>query len=184
MGILVFLEIRLHGRGGQGVVTASEMLVEAVVIEGYHGQSIPNFGAERRGAPVVASARISDRPVRKHSQVYTPDVICVFDHMFVLRRDVREGLKEDGIIVVNHRRTPKIEGFRVYSVNASKIAVENGLIVAGWAVVNTAMVGALARVLGIVSKESLESVVRRRWGGDLGDKNLRAALRAFEVVGG
>lgn len=180
----MFLEIRLHGRGGQGVVTASEMLAEAAILEGYHGQSIPYFGAERRGAPVVASARISDKPIRRHSQVYTPDTICVFDTMFVLRKDVREGLKEGGTAIVNHKKFPKIDKFRVYVVDATKIAVENGLMVAGWAVVNTAMVGATAKVLGIISKEVLESVVRRRWRGELGDKNLRATLRAFEEVRG
>ncbi|MCQ5374960.1 MAG: 2-oxoacid:acceptor oxidoreductase family protein [Candidatus Methanomethylicia archaeon] len=184
MGRELFLEIRLHGRGGQGVVTASEMLAEAAILEGYHGQSIPYFGAERRGAPVVASARISDAPVRKHSQVYRPDVISVFDTMFVLRKDVREGLKEGGTVVVNHKKVPKISNFKVYSVNATKIALENGLIVAGWAVVNTAMVGATAKALGVISKVALESVVRKRWRGDLAERNLRAALRAFEEVGG
>ncbi|MGC8935810.1 MAG: 2-oxoacid:acceptor oxidoreductase family protein [Candidatus Methanomethylicaceae archaeon] len=179
----MFLEIRLHGRGGQGVVTASEMLVEAAILEGYHGQSIPYFGAERRGAPVTASARISDCPVRRHSQVYAPDMICVFDPMFVLRKDVREGLKESGTVVVNHKSVPKIDDFKVYSVNATKIAVDNGLIVAGWAVVNAAMVGATAKVLGLVTKGALESVIRRRWGGELGEKNLRAALMAYEEVG-
>jgi pyruvate ferredoxin oxidoreductase gamma subunit len=97
---------------------------------------------------------------------------------------VREGLKEGGTVVVNHKKVPKIANFKVYSVNATKIALENGLIVAGWAVVNTAMVGATAKALGVISKVALESVVRKRWRGDLAERNLRAALRAFEEVGG
>lgn len=178
----MFVEIRLHGRGGQGIVTASEMLIEAAVLEGYHGQSIPTFGAERRGAPVVASARISDREVRRHGQVYSPDFVAVFDPLFVFRKEVTEGLKEGGTLLVNHRQKPDFPQFKVIAIDATKIALENGLVVAGWAVVNTAMLGALSRLLGIISKRSVEAVVSSKWKGDLGSKNLKAALDAFEVV--
>jgi pyruvate ferredoxin oxidoreductase gamma subunit len=178
----MFVEIRLHGRGGQGIVTASEMLVEAAAIEGYYGQSIPIFGAERRGAPVVASARVSDKLIRRHSQIYSPDIVAVFDPLFASRQDVTAGLKNGGVLLINHRQKPDLPQFKVIDVDATKIALENGLIVAGWAVVNTAMLGALARVLGIISKEALEKVVRGRWKGELGEKNLRAALTAFQEV--
>jgi pyruvate ferredoxin oxidoreductase gamma subunit len=178
----LFIELRLHGRGGQGIVTASEMLVEAATIEGFFGQSIPTFGAERRGAPVTASARISDEPIRRHSQVYTPDFVAVFDPLFTSRKDVTAGLKEGGSIIVNSKQEPKIDSFKVFYVDASGIAVKNGLVVAGWAVVNTAMLGAIARVIGKMSKDAVEKVVRMRWSGELGSRNIDAALQAYEEV--
>lgn len=178
----MYVELRLHGRGGQGIVTASEMIVEAATIEGFFGQSIPIFGAERRGAPVSASARISDSPIRRHSQICNPDMVGVFDPLFLLRAEVTAGLKEGGTIVANHHMQREVDGFRVHVVDATRIAIENGLMVAGWAVVNTAMLGAISRVLGNVSREAVEKVVRMRWSGELGDKNIVAALRAYEEV--
>jgi pyruvate ferredoxin oxidoreductase gamma subunit len=178
----LFVEIRLHGRGGQGIVTAAEMLIEAVTLEGYYGQSIPIFGAERRGAPVTSSARISDRPIRRHSQIYNPDVVAIFDPLFVYRQEVMAGLKESSSIVVNHKQRPDIQKFKLFVVDATRIAMDNGLVVAGWAVVNTAMLGAIAKILGNVSKEVLEKVIRKKWAGDLGERNLRATLQAFEEV--
>lgn len=178
----MYVELRLHGRGGQGIVTASEMIVEAATIEGFFGQSIPIFGAERRGAPVSASARISDKPIRRHSQITDPDMVAVFDPLFLLRAEVTAGLKKDGTIVANHRQGKEINGFKVYVVDATRIAINNGLMVAGWAVVNTAMLGAMAKVLGNISKEAVEKVVRMRWSGELGDKNIHAALQAYEEV--
>lgn len=180
----MFVELRLHGRGGQGTVTASEMLVEAATIEGFYGQSIPYFGAERRGAPVTAFARISDKPIRRHAQVYNPDMVAVFDPKFLGRKDVISGLKEGGNIVANQKQMQGINNYRLFIIDATRIAVENGLVVAGWAVVNTAMLGAIARVLGSISKDAVEKVVRMRWGGDLGDRNIHAALQAFEEVSG
>jgi pyruvate ferredoxin oxidoreductase gamma subunit len=180
----LFVELRLHGRGGQGIVTASEMLVEAATMEGCYGQSIPYYGAERRGAPVTAFARISDSPIRRHAQVYNPDVVAIFDHQFLCRPEVTLGLKDNGSIVVNAKQMPDAQKFKFYVVDATRIAMENGLVVAGWAVVNTAMLGAIARVLGGISKEAVEKVVRMRWSGDLGDRNIKAALHAFEEVSG
>jgi len=178
----LFVELRLHGRGGQGIVTASEMIVEAATIEGFFGQSIPIFGAERRGAPLSASARISDAPIRRHSLITNPDMVAVFDPLFLTLPEVTAGLKDGGTIIANHREAKKIGSFRVFVVDATRIAVDNGLMVAGWAVVNTAMLGAIAKVLGNISKEAVEKVVRMRWSGELGDKNIKAALQAFGEV--
>ena len=178
----MFVELRLHGRGGQGIVTASEMLVEAATIDGYYGQSIPIFGAERRGAPVTASARVSDRPIRRHSQIYSPDIVAVFDPLFLFKGEVTAGLKDNGTIVVNHKSRPEISKYKVYVVDATRIAVENNLVVAGWAVVNTAMLGAIAKVLGFISQGALEKVVRMRWSGDLCDRNLQAVIQAYAEV--
>lgn len=180
----LFIELRLHGRGGQGIVTASEMLVESATIEGFYGQSIPFFGAERRGAPVTSFARISDRQIRRHAQVYNPDVVAIFDPQFICRGDVISGLKEGGIIVANQKQMQDIDKYRLFVIDATKIALDNNLVVAGWAVVNTAMLGAIARVLGCISKDAVEKVVRMRWSGELGDRNIHSALQAFEEVSG
>jgi pyruvate ferredoxin oxidoreductase gamma subunit len=102
--------------------------------------------------------------------------------MFVYRQEVMAGLKESSSVIINHKQRPDIQKFKLFVVDATRIAMENGLVVAGWAVVNTAMLGAISKILGIVSKEALEKVVRKKWGGDLGERNLRATLQAFEEV--
>ncbi len=178
----MFLEIRLSGRGGQGIVTAAEMLVDAAVEEGHYGQSIPAFGAERRGAPVSASARVSDAPIRRHSLVYSPDIVAVFEQKLIGDAETLKGMKDDAILLVNGKTAPSIAGARCAAVDATTIAVENGLVVAGWAVVNTAMLGAISRASGIVSRATLEGVVRRRWQGQIGERNVKAALAAYEVT--
>ncbi len=176
------LEVRFHGRGGQGVVTAAQLLVEAAALEGLWGQAIPLFGAERRGAPVVAFARLSRRPLPLHSSVKEPDAVVVLDPYVMRLVDVLEGLREGGVVVVNSVSPPRVEGrrARVFYVDATRIARELGLVVAGWPVVNTAVLGALARALGVVSIESVVKVIRSHWPGSLGEANAKAALRAYE----
>ncbi|MEM3703566.1 MAG: 2-oxoacid:acceptor oxidoreductase family protein, partial [Candidatus Bathyarchaeia archaeon] len=115
-------EIRIHGRGGQGAVTAAQLLAHAAYIEGKHVQAFPYFGAERRGAPVKAFARISDSPILLHSQVYNPDYVVVLDPQLYKIIDVTEGLKKDGIIVMNTTKKPDdlgLEGCRVATVDAT-----------------------------------------------------------------
>ncbi len=179
------IEIRFHGRGGQGVVTAAQLLVEAAVIEGMWGQAIPLFGAERRGAPVVAYARISKTVLTFHSGIRRPDAVVVLDPYVLKLVNVVEGLKPGGTVIVNSTKPPEelaLKGYRVYYVNATKIALDLGLVVAGWPVVNTAMLGAVARALGIVSIDSVVTAIRNRWPGRLGEANAEAAKRAFEDV--
>lgn len=176
------MEVRLRGRGGQGIVTASEMLIDAAVEGGHYGQSIPAFGAERRGAPVTASARISDAPIRRHSLVYSPDIVAVFEQKLMDDAETFSGMKKGGILLINAKTAPAIEGVRCAAVDATSIAVENGLVVAGWAVVNTAMLGAIAKVSGMVDKGMLEKVITRKWQGELGERNVKAALAAYEVT--
>ncbi len=178
----MLLEVRLRGRGGQGIVTASEMLVDAAVEEGHYGQAIPAFGAERRGAPVTASARVSDSPIRRHSRVYSPDIVGVFERQLAGDPETLVGIKGGGILLVNGRSAPDVPGVRCAAVDATAIAVENGLVVAGWAVVNTAMLGAISKASGMVGRATLEKVVRKRWRGELGERNVRAALAAYEVT--
>ncbi|MCS7364739.1 MAG: 2-oxoacid:acceptor oxidoreductase family protein [archaeon GB-1867-035] len=178
-------EVRFHGRGGQGVVTAARLLVEAAFIEGKWGQSIPMFGAERRGAPVLAFARISSSPIRRHSQIYEPDAVVVLDSKILSLVDVTSGLKPNGLILINSRKSPSefhFDSFRVGVVDATGIAVDLGLYFAGFPAVNTAMIGALSRVSDIVSINSIVQAIRHDFSGTLAEKNARAASLAYDSV--
>lgn len=182
------IEIRFHGRGGQGAVTAANILVVVAYKNGLWGQAFPFFGAERRGAPVLAFARISRRRVRRRSMIRTPDVVVVLDDKLPMMTDVLKGLKRGGSILINTEDSRWIERlginnaeFHVYIVNATKIALELGLKLAGWPLVNTAMVGALAKILGFPLNTVEESIVDYL-GYAQGKKNLLAAKRAYEEV--
>ncbi len=179
----MLVEIRFHGRGGQGAVTAANILASAAVLEGKYAQAFPYFGAERRGAPVVAFARVSDEPIETHSQIENPDIVVVLDPKLFELANVTAGLKEGGVIVANHTERPPIEGnYKVYCVDATKIALDMGLVVSGWPVVNTVMLGALAKATGVVKTESVVQAIKERFPGKLGEKNAEAALIAAERV--
>ncbi|MCX8169176.1 MAG: 2-oxoacid:acceptor oxidoreductase family protein [Candidatus Methanomethylicia archaeon] len=186
--MLVFLEFRFHGRGGQGVVVASYLLVKSAFKAGFWGQSIPMFGAERRGAPVEAYTRISDSYIKRHSQVYNPDIIIVFDSKLMEIVDVTRGLKDNGIIVLNSniKLTPRdLSRFKVYFVDATDIAVKLGLYFAGFPIVNTAMIGALAKVINIIPLDSVLDSILSTWSGKIGELNAKAAKLAYDsTVGG
>jgi 2-oxoacid:acceptor oxidoreductase gamma subunit (pyruvate/2-ketoisovalerate family) len=179
----VIKEIRIHGRGGQGSVTAAEVLARAAFSEGKCVQAFPYFGAERRGAPVKAFARISDEPMLIHSQVYTPDYVIVLDPYIYKVVDVTEGMRKDGIIVINTLKKPEeigLVGWRVATVDATGIALELNLLVAGLPVVNTSILGAFARATGELKLESVLKAVRETWSGGVGEKNSRATELAYE----
>ena len=176
-------EIRIHGRGGQGSVTAAEVLAHAAFIEGKWVQAFPYFGAERRGAPVKAFARISSEPLLVHSQVYSPDYVIVLDPYIHKVVDVTEGLKKEGVIVMNTKKKPAelgLEGWRVGTVDATGIALELNLLVAGLPVVNTSILGAFARASGEVKLTSVLQAVKETWSGAAGEKNARATEFAYE----
>lgn len=176
-------EIRIHGRGGQGSVTAAELLAHAAFIEGKWVQAFPYFGAERRGAPVKAFARISDEPILVHSQIYNPDYVIVLDHAIYKFVDVTEGLKKDGIIIINTIKKPEdmeFKGLRIATVDATGITIELNLLVAGLPVVNTAIVGAFAKATDAVKLESVLKAIKDTWTGGAGEKNARAAELAYE----
>ncbi len=176
-------EIRFHGRGGQGAVTAAELLVKAAVTEGKWGQSFPFFGAERRGAPVTAYARISEEKHFIHSPITEPNIVVVLDKKILDVVDVTDGLKEDGTLIINSSRSfPKesLKKFRTCIVDATKIAVSLGLSVAGWVIVNTAMLGAIIKAVPIVTIESVMNAIRNNWSGRIGAINAEAARRAYE----
>lgn len=181
------LEIRFHGRGGQGAVTAANVLVAAALKDGNRGvQSFPLFGAERRGAPVKAFARISDSEIDLRSQIYRPDIVVVLDPVLVKLVDITEGLKEDGTLVMNTRAKPRSLGFsdrfKVATVDAAGISIKHGLLVSGIPVVNTPILGALPRVTGAVSLGAIQAAIKEQWKGEAGERNARAAEEAYNLT--
>ena len=179
------IEICFHGRGGQGAVTAANLLVSAALKDGNKGvQAFPFFGAERRGAPVRAFARISDEEINLRSEIYNPDIVVVLDEGIMKTIDVLKGLKEDGCIVINTSKKPAdfdfSKKYTVATVDATGIAIENELLVGGIPVVNAPVLGAVPRILDRVSLDSIKEAIRERWPGELGEKNAKAAEEAFK----
>jgi len=177
-------EVRFHGRGGQGAVMAAQTLAEAAVIEGMHAQAFPYFGAERRGAPVTAFARIDERKISIKSQVYEPDLLVVLDETLLDVEPVARGLKADGRAVINTRRLPtEIDlGMEVEcaTVPATTIAMEHLKA----PIVNTAILGAVARMCALVSMESMREAIESRFGEKFGEAaartNVAAAAMAYQ----
>jgi 2-oxoacid:acceptor oxidoreductase gamma subunit (pyruvate/2-ketoisovalerate family) len=176
-------EIRIHGRGGQGSVTAAEVLAHAAFFEGKSVQAFPFFGAERRGAPVKAFARISDEPILVHSQIYNPDYVIVLDPYIYKVVDVTEGLKKNGILVMNTTRKPEeigLKDWKVATVDATGIALGLNLLVAGLPVVNTSILGAFAKATDEVKLQSVLKAVNETWSGAAGERNTKATELAYE----
>ena len=178
------VEIRWHGRGGQGAVTSAELLAQAAINEGKYAQAFPAFGAERRGAPVMAFVRIDSRqPIRIRAEVTEPDIVMVLDPGLLRVVNVTSGLKEDGVLVVNTPKGPdgiKLEAgvkWSVATVDATKIARE----LLGIPIVNTAMIGALLRANEVVKLESLVEPLKERF-GRLAERNINAMQKAYEVT--
>jgi len=179
------IEICFHGRGGQGAVTAANILASAALKDGNIGvQAFPFFGAERRGAPVRAFARISDREINLRSEIYNPDIVVVLDESIIGLVDVIGGLKENGTIVINTTKRPNdfdfSRKFKVATVDATAIAIENNLLVGGIPVVNTPILGSIPRVLDKVTLDSIKQAIKEKWGGDLGERNAKATEEAFK----
>jgi pyruvate ferredoxin oxidoreductase gamma subunit len=180
-------EIRWHGRGGQGAITAAKIIAQAAYLEGYQGvTAAPSFGAERRGAPVSASTRISPQPIMVMSQVEEPEVVVVLDDTLLRDRDVIGGLGRGGWLVVNSRQRPdelEVNGdFNIATADATRVCQELGLIVAGLTVVNTAMLGALVRATELVDIAGIEKVIRERFSDSLVDNNLNAVRKTYEIT--
>ncbi len=174
------LEIRFHGRGGQGSVTAAEILAIAAFKDGKYSQAFPIFGVERRGAPVQAFCRIDERLIRLRCQIYEPNIVVIQDATLIPDVDVTAGIKKDGIVLINSARPPenfKLDGVVVKTVDATRLALET----LGRPIVNSVMLGSLAK-LGIVSLNSIVEVVGMRFKGELGEKNITAVKKAFEEL--
>jgi len=181
------LEIRFHGRGGQGAAVASSIIAEAFFREGKEVQSFPMFGVERRGAPVAAFIRVDEKPIRVKCEIEEPDYVLVLDPTLTEAADVTAGLKPGGIIIVN---TPKAAGdaglagdFKVVTVDGSGIAVANGLGSRLAPIVNTTMLGALAGATGVVGIDAVADAISLYFPND-GGKNAAAARQAYEVLAG
>ena len=176
------IELRLHGRGGQGTVTAAELLAVAAFDDGKEAQAFPAFGVERRGAPVMAFCRISDAAIRIRSQIYEPDYVIVQDPTLMEDVDVLAGLKPDGTVLINSEHQPaelKLDTkARVVTFPATQIALEE----LGRPIMNTAILGAFAGSSGMISFEAIERSIRHRFPGELGDRNIKAARRAYELM--
>jgi len=182
------MELCWHGRGGQGVVTANEILAETAIREGKYVKAFPEFGPERMGAPIRAFTRISDEPIKVHSQVYEPDVVIVLDPTLVGKVNITKGLKKDSLVLANYPGTSaelaKVLGTsnKCYAVNATKISLEE----IGKPMANTSMLGALTKISKIVSYNALEDQMTSKFTGKLPDKvivkNLAALKRAYEEV--
>ena len=180
-------EIRWHGRGGQGAVTAAKIVAHAAYIAGYKGvTAAPSFGAERRGAPVSASTRISPKPVMVISQVENPDVVVVLDHTLLKYPEVTSGLGREGWLVVNSWQDPKElhfnDSFNIATADATSVCRELGLIVAGLTVVNTAILGAFVRATGMVNTASLEKVIQERFSNDAIAMNFTAIKQTYDIT--
>lgn len=182
-------EIRWHGRGGQGVVTAGKLLAEVALGTDQYFQAFPDYGPERMGAPIRAFTRLSDEPIRIHSQIEEPNVVLVLDPTLLGSVPVTEGLVEDGVLLVNSPKSPDdvraVTGFRtgrVCTVDASHIAIEE----MGREITNTPMLGALVEVTGLVEMEALTEELRSWFGKKISEEaieaNLRAMKRAAEEV--
>jgi pyruvate ferredoxin oxidoreductase gamma subunit len=178
------LEIRFHGRGGQGAVTSAELLAVAVISEGRYAQSFPSFGPERRGAPVVAYSRVDDKAIRTRFAVYEPDVVIVLDPSLLKIAHPEKGIKTNGIMVVNSAKGPDelrrefgYTNMRIATVDATKIAVEE----LGRAITNTTMLGAMVKVTGVIRPESIEQPLVNRF-GRIAARNLKSFQRAYNEV--
>ncbi len=177
------IEIRFHGRGGQGTVVASKVLADALAKEGNYVQAYPEFGVERRGAPVFAFIRIDDKPIYDKSRIYTPDHIVVVEPTLVDAIDVTEGLKDGGVIIINSDKKPEEFKFpnkyRVATVPATEIAVKHKLGTLVAPIVNTAIVGAVIRILNLAKLDSLVAAIKEGISIKLED-NVAAAREAYE----
>lgn len=182
------VEIRIHGRGGQGVVTASDLIAYAAFAEGSHAQAFPSFGSERTGAPVVAYSRIRDTEIRTREPVLYPDVVIVQDPTLLPIVDVFAGLVDDGYALINSSKTLDELGLadvaaahpagHVVTVPASDIAREH----TGRTVPNAVLLGALAALTGLYKLESVSSAIMERFPGKVGEMNVAAAQAAYEYV--
>jgi pyruvate ferredoxin oxidoreductase gamma subunit len=177
------LEIRWHGRGGQGAVTSVELFALSVIEEGKYAQGFPSFGTERRGAPVTGFNRVDDKQIKIRSGIYHPDVVVVLDASLVSLVDVAEGLKPEGTLLVNSTKSlAELKkdihfGGKIATCDATGIAWKE----LGVPITNTTMLGALVKITGTVKIESLEGPIKERF-GRIAAKNMAAAKSAYDQV--
>lgn len=182
------VEIRIHGRGGQGVVTASDLVAMAAFADGHHAQAFPSFGSERTGAPVVSYCRIEDREIRTREPVLEPDVVVVQDPTLLPIMNVFAGLKPDGYALINSTKSLEELGLsemveshdkdRIVMIPAFDIAREH----VGRPVPNAVMLGGMAALTGLIRLDAVSNAIRSRFPGKVGDGNVAAAAAAYDLV--
>jgi pyruvate ferredoxin oxidoreductase gamma subunit len=182
------LQIRIHGRGGQGVVTAAEMLSIAAFEQGHHAQAFPSFGSERTGAPVVAFCRIDDLEIRLREPIMAPDVLIVQDPTLLQQVEVFQGLKPDGYVLINSRRSFDALGLseisqrfrheRLVTVPATEIALR----LLGRPLPNAVLLGGFAALSGMITLQAVEHAIRHKFSGKVAEANVAGANEAYNYV--
>ena len=179
------IEIRFHGRGGQGAQVASKVLAVAFFHENLYVQSFPAFGVERRGAPVMAFLRVDKQPNQFRVNIYEPDHIVILDPTLIDAMDVTSGLKQNGWIIINSHQPPEefnhLKGFRTATVDATTIAIRNGFGSRTNPIVNTPLLGAFSKVTGLVGIDSVALSIREEVPGKK-NENAKAAREAYQEV--
>jgi pyruvate ferredoxin oxidoreductase gamma subunit len=176
-------ELRIHGRGGQGSVTAAELIAAAAFEGSVFAQAFPAFGVERRGAPVQAFVRFDDKTIRLRSQVYEPDYIIVQDSTLIKDVNVFMGVKKGGIVIVNTEKKPDFtvpDSVKLITIDATSIALK----AIGLPITNTSLMGAFAAATGEIQFSALEKALNHRFPKELAKKNIAAARVAFDIVKG
>ena len=181
-------EVRIHGRGGQGVVTAADLIAYAAFTDGHHAQAFPSFGSERTGAPVVSYCRIADKEIRTREPVQEPDLVVVQDATLLAIMDVFSGLKPDGFALVNSAKSAAELGIEeviaahpqghVVMIPATEIAKKH----LGRPLPNAVMLGGAAALTGLVRLSSVTQAIQNRFHGKVGESNVAAAVAAYEMV--
>ena len=182
-----FIEIRWHGRGGQGAITAAKIVAAAAFVSGYSGVVMaPSFGTERRGAPVMTSLKLSRHKIYDLSPIETPDIVVVLDHLLLAEADVTSGLKQGGIVVLNTPKafeSYKFKGYKLATADITAISVEAGL---PHGMVNTGIIGSLERATKLLGMDILIKGIEDEFQTRRPEKNSLAAKIAFDktVTGG
>jgi pyruvate ferredoxin oxidoreductase gamma subunit len=176
------IEIRIHGRGGQGNVAAAELLSIAAFKDGKFAQAFPSFGAERIGAPVQAFVRIDEKKIRTREEVRTPDYLIVQDSFLIGAVPVLDGIKPEGLILVNADKAPEDLNIktaaRVETIPATEIALE----IIGRPIPNAIMIGAFCSITGLVSIGAVQEAIMEKFPGRVGENNVAALERAVEIM--
>ena len=176
------IEIRIHGRGGQGNVAAAELLSIAAFRDGKFAQAFPSFGAERIGAPVQAFVRIDDKKIRTREDVLTPDYLIVQDYFLIETVPVLDGLKPDGLIVINSEKPPEELNIKTTATVETIPATEIALAIIGRPIPNAVMIGAFCSITGLVSLGAVQEAIMGKFPGKVGENNIAALERAVEIM--
>ena len=171
-------EIRIHSRGGQGGVTAARLLAMAAFLDKKHATAAPFYGAERRGAPVTSFVRIDEEPIKIYSQIRSPNLIVVLDASIMDTVDVLLGILENGTVLINSPHPVDLPGVNVLTIDLTGIALSVDLIVSGSPILNTPVLGALAK-MGVISRESAEAAIRDMFADE---RNVKAAEAAYKEL--